>query len=78
MTPRRAPSRRWGPAAVSGAILGLLAVMVAVVPPFILPASALPVTVGPNKVDELVQLQLRGLPGPDLLPRVPLPHADDE
>ncbi len=27
---------------------------------------------------ELVELQLRGLPGPDLLPRVPLPHADDE
>ena len=38
------PPRRWGPAAVSGAILGLLAVMVAVVPPFILPASLLPVT----------------------------------
>ena len=27
---------------------------------------------------ELVEFQLRGLPGPDLLPRVPLPDADDE
>ena len=27
---------------------------------------------------ELVEFQLRGLPGPDLVPRVPLPHADDE
>ncbi len=26
---------------------------------------------------ELVQLQLRGLPGPDLVPRVPVAHADD-
>lgn len=42
--------RRWGPAAVSGAVLGLLATMVAVVPPFIFPASSLPVTVGPNEV----------------------------
>ena len=42
--------RRWGPAAISGAILGLLAVMVAVVPPFILPASSLPVKVGANEV----------------------------
>jgi hypothetical protein len=49
--PTRSPRpRRWGPAAVSGAILGLLAVMVAVVPPFIFSASALPVTVGPNLV----------------------------
>jgi len=47
--PRPRP-RRWGPAAVSGAILGLLAVMVAVVPPFILPASSLPVTLGANEV----------------------------
>ena len=37
-TPRRATTaRRWGPAAVSGAVAGLLAVMAAVVPPFVLP-----------------------------------------
>ncbi len=50
LTPRRPPPPRWGPAAVSGSILGLLAVMVAVVPPFIFSASSLPVTVGPNEV----------------------------
>ena len=75
--PRSPPPRRWGPAAVSGAVLGLLAVMVAVVPPFILPASSLPVTLGRQRGHELVQLQLRGLPGPGLVPRVPLAHADD-
>jgi hypothetical protein len=35
---------------VGGAILGLLAVMAIVVPPFIVPASSLPVTYGPNEV----------------------------
>ena len=50
LTPRRRPARRWGPATVSGAVLGLLAAMVAVVPPFIFSASSLPVTVGPNLV----------------------------
>ncbi len=60
-TPKNAPSRRarrvrpvpagpWAPAAVGGAILGLLAVMAIVVPPFVVPASALPVTYGPNEV----------------------------
>ena len=63
MTPRPAPSRRWGPAAVSGAILGLLAVMVAVVPPFILPASALPVTVGPNEVTNWSNFNYEGYQG---------------
>ncbi len=48
--PIRRPSPRWGPAAVSGAVLGLLATMIAVVPPFIFSASSLPVTVGPNEV----------------------------
>jgi hypothetical protein len=63
MTPRRRPSRRFGPAAVSGAILGLLAVMVAVVPPFIFPASALPVTVGPNLVTNWSSYNYEGYEG---------------
>jgi hypothetical protein len=60
---RRAPTRRWGPAAVSGAILGLLAVMVAVVPPFIFPASSLPVTVGPNQVTNWSNFNYEGYEG---------------
>jgi hypothetical protein len=54
--PRRARRRRavpagpWAPAAVGGAIVGLLAVMAIVVPPFVFPTSSLPVTYGPNEV----------------------------
>jgi hypothetical protein len=55
--------RRWGPAAVSGAVLGLLAVMVAVVPPFIFPASSLPVTVGPNEVANWSSYNYEGYEG---------------
>ncbi len=55
--------RRWGPAAVSGAILGLLGVMVAVVPPFILSASSLPVTVGPNEVTNWSNYNYEGYEG---------------
>jgi hypothetical protein len=57
------PSRRWAPAAVSGAILGLLAVLAAVVPPFILPASSLPVTVGPNEVTNWSNYNYEGYEG---------------
>jgi hypothetical protein len=63
LTPRRPPSPRWGPAAVSGAVLGLLAVMVAVVPPFIFPASSLPVTVGPNEVTNWSSYNYEGYEG---------------
>ena len=57
------PARRWGPAAVSGAVLGLLAVMVAVVPPFIFPASSLPVTVGANEVTNWSSYNYEGYEG---------------
>ncbi len=63
LAPRRPPSPRWGPAAVSGAVLGLLAVMVAVVPPFIFPASSLPVTVGPNEVTNWSSYNYEGYEG---------------
>ena len=55
--------RRWGPAAVSGAVLGLLAVLVAVVPPFIFPASSLPVTVGANEVTNWSSYNYEGYEG---------------
>jgi hypothetical protein len=62
-TTRRAPARRWGPAAVSGAILGLLASMAVVVPPFIFPASMLPVTIGPNQVTNWSNFNYEGYEG---------------
>jgi hypothetical protein len=47
----RAPSPRWGPAAVSGGLLGILFSLIVVVPPFVSWAAAdLPVTLGPNEV----------------------------
>jgi hypothetical protein len=48
--PAPARAHRWAPAAVGGSVLGLLLVMAAVVPPFIVPASSLPVTLGANQV----------------------------
>ena len=61
--PRAVPTGRWAPAAVSGAVLGLLAVMAIVVPPFILPASSLPVTVGPNEVTNWSNYNYEGYEG---------------
>jgi len=46
----REPRYHFAPAAVTGAVLGLFAVMVAVVPPFVVSASSLPVTYGPNEI----------------------------
>ena len=54
---------RWGPAAVSGAVIGLLAVMAAVVPPFVVPASWLPVTLGPNEVTNWSNYNYQGYEG---------------
>jgi hypothetical protein len=61
--PGRRPAPRWAPAAVSGAVLGLLATMIAVVPPFIFPASSLPVTVGPNQVTNWSSYNYEGYEG---------------
>jgi hypothetical protein len=47
----RPPRRpRWGPAAVTGAVIGLVAVMLVVVPPFLVSNSWGPVHLGPNEV----------------------------
>jgi hypothetical protein len=54
---------RWGPAAVSGAVLGLLAVMAAVVPPFFVRSSWLPVTLGANQVTNWSGLNYAGYEG---------------
>ncbi|HEY1830973.1 MAG TPA: hypothetical protein VGG38_12085 [Acidimicrobiales bacterium] len=50
-TPRSKPSARWSPGAIGGAVLGMLAALIVVVPPFIAPLdSLLPVTLGPNEL----------------------------
>ena len=59
LTPRRPPSPRWAPAAVSGAVLGLLAVMAIVTPPFVVRPSSL-VHVGPNEVTNWSVLNYAG------------------
>jgi hypothetical protein len=48
--PRPPRRSRWGPAAVSGAVIGLVAVLLVVVPPFLFSNSWGPVHLGPNEV----------------------------
>jgi hypothetical protein len=48
--PQRPRRPRWGPAAVSGAVIGLVAVMLVVVPPFLSSSSWGPVHLGSNEV----------------------------
>ena len=60
---RRGRVRRWSPAAVSGAVLGLLAVMAVVTPPFFVSASTLPVTLGANQVTNWSSYNYEGYEG---------------
>ncbi len=62
LSPRRAPSPRWAPAAVSGAVLGLLGVLVIVVPPFVVQPSSL-VHAGPNEVTNWSTFNYEGYVG---------------
>ena len=61
--PPRPLRPRWSPAAVSGAVLGLLAVMTVVTPPFVVSASALPVTLGANQVTNWSSYNYEGYEG---------------
>ncbi|HWD54752.1 MAG TPA: hypothetical protein VG346_06500 [Acidimicrobiales bacterium] len=59
-----APRRpRWGPAAVSGAIVGLVAVLLVVVPPFVSSSSWGPVHLGPNEVTNWSSYNYKGYEG---------------
>jgi hypothetical protein len=61
-TPRRPPAPRWAPAAVSGAVVGLLGVLLVVVPPFVVQPSSL-VHTGPNEVTNWSAFNYEGYEG---------------
>ncbi len=59
--PPRRP--RWGPAVVSGAVVGLIAVLVVVVPPFVSSSSWGPVHLGPNEITNWSSYNFTGYEG---------------
>jgi hypothetical protein len=61
--PRRPHKARWGPAAVSGAIVGLVLVLLIVVPPFVVSSSWGPIHVGPNEVTNWSNYNYQGYEG---------------
>ncbi|HEY1827598.1 MAG TPA: hypothetical protein VGF87_06225, partial [Acidimicrobiales bacterium] len=58
--PRRA---RWGPGVVSGAVVGLVAVLLVVVSPFVLSSSWGPIHLGPNEVTNWSSYNYEGYEG---------------
>ncbi len=60
--------RRLAPGAVGGPLAVLVGALVAVVPPFVLPASALPVTPGANQVTNWASWNYRGFEGAPAYP----------
>jgi hypothetical protein len=62
-SPRIVRHYRWTPAAISGPLVVLAGALVAVIPPFILPASALPVTPGANQVTNWANFNYTGYQG---------------
>jgi len=67
LTPRRAHSPRWAPAAVSGAVLGLVGVLLIVVPPFVVQPSSL-VHTGSNEVTNWSAYNYEGYEGQSSYP----------
>ena len=65
LTPHRRPVPRWKPAAISGAILGLLGVLLVVVPPFVpwMTRNVPGVHTGPNEVSNWSQYNYIGYEG---------------
>ncbi|HUE06021.1 MAG TPA: hypothetical protein VMP41_01260 [Acidimicrobiales bacterium] len=66
--PRRPRRPRWGPAAVTGAVIGVVAVMVVVVPPFLVSNSWGPVHLGPNEVTNWSSYNYTGYEGQSSYP----------
>ena len=61
--PRQPRPSRWGPAAVSGAVIGLVAVVLVVVPPFLFSSTWGPVHLGPNQVKNWSSYNYTGYEG---------------
>jgi hypothetical protein len=61
--PRRPRKPHWGPGAVSGAIVGLVLVLLIVVPPFVLSSSWGPIHLGPNEVTNWSNYNYQGYEG---------------
>jgi len=61
--PRRPRIVPWAPGAVGGALLAVLGALLVVIPPFILPADALPVGVGANQVTNWAAWNYSGYEG---------------
>ena len=61
--PRRPRPPRWGPAVLSGAVIGLVAVVLVVVPPFLFSSTWGPVHLGPNQVKNWSSYNYTGYEG---------------
>ena len=59
---------RWAPAAIAGPLVVLVGALLVVIPPFILPASALPVTPGANQVTNWAVWNYTGYEGKPAYP----------
>jgi hypothetical protein len=62
-SPRNVRHYRWVPAAIVGPLVVLAGALMAVIPPFILPAWALPVTPGANQVTNWSEFNYKGYQG---------------
>jgi hypothetical protein len=69
---RPAPSWSWAPGAVGGSLIAFVGILAVVIPPFFIPASDLPVTVGANEVTNWSAYNYNGYQG---LPSYPEYHA---
>jgi hypothetical protein len=66
--PQRPRRPLWGPAAVTGAVIGLVAVLLVVVPPFLVSTSWGPVHLGPNQVTNWSSYNYTGYEGQSSYP----------
>lgn len=66
--PQRPRRPLWGPAAVGGAVTGLIAVMLVVVPPFLFSSTWGPVHLGPNQVKNWSSFNYIGYEGQSSYP----------
>lgn len=66
--PRRPRIAPWAPGAVGGALLAIIGALIVVLPPFVMPADALPVNVGANEVSNWAAWNYSGYEGKPAYP----------